>query len=209
MNIRIYIYMGTYAYTHRHKPVFTNEPATDLPDKGPSPHPIMPEISFTCQGIENLLNGLQTHKATGPDAIGATIRKATGDIIAPILQIIFQTSLNIGRVPTDWNAALVTPVFKKGSPTQPSNYRPVSLTCIISKVFERIIASNIMKHLEENNILIDLQYGFHHGRSCKTQLISLLNDLTINYDRSLQTDLIITDFAKAFDMIPHCRLLYK
>ena len=61
----------------------------------------MPEIIITCQGIENLLNGLQTHKATGPDAIGATILKATGDIIAPILQIIFQTSLNTGRVPTD------------------------------------------------------------------------------------------------------------
>ena len=191
------------------KSVFTNEPATDLPDKGPSPHPIMPEISITCQGIENLLNGLQTHKATGPDAIGATILKATGDIIAPILQIIFQTSLNTGRVPADWNAALVTPVFKKGSRTLPSNYRPVSLTCIISKVFERIIASNIMKHLEENNILNDLQYGFRHGRSCETQLISLVNDLTINYDRSLQTDLIITDFAKAFDVVPHRRLLYK
>ena len=169
----------------------------------------MPEISITCQGIENLLNGLQTHKATGPDAIGATIRKAIGDIIAPILQIIFQTSQNTGRVPTDWNAALVTPVFKKGSRTLPSNCRPVSLTCIISKVFERIIASNIMKHLEKNNILNDLQYGFRHGRSCETQLISLLNDLTINYDRSLQTDLIITDFAKAFDVVPHRRLLYK
>ena len=66
-----------------------------------------------------------------------------------------------------------------------------------------------MKHLEENNILNDLQCGFHHGRSCETQLISLLNDLTINYDRSLQTDLIITDFAKAFDVVRHRRLLYK
>ena len=66
-----------------------------------------------------------------------------------------------------------------------------------------------MNHLENNNILNDLQYGFRRGRSCKAQLISLLNDLSLSYDRSLQTDLIITDFAKAFDVVPHRRLLYK
>ena len=66
-----------------------------------------------------------------------------------------------------------------------------------------------MKHLESNNILYDLQYGFRQGGSCEAQLISLLDDLTLNYDRSLQTDLIITDFSKAFDVVPHRRLLYK
>ena len=112
------------------KSVFTNEPLSNLPDKGPSPHPTMPGISVTCQDIENLLNGLQTHKATGPDAISAKILRATSDIIAPILQIIFQTSLNTASVPADWTTALVMPIFKKGSRTLPSNYCPVSLTCI-------------------------------------------------------------------------------
>ena len=66
-----------------------------------------------------------------------------------------------------------------------------------------------MKHLESNSILYDLQYGFRQGRSCEAQLISLLDDLTLNYDKSLQTDLIITDFVKAFDVVPHHRLIYK
>ena len=101
------------------------------------------------------------------------------------------------------------PIFKKGSRTLPSNYRPVSITRITSKVFERIIACSIMKHLEKNNILNDLQHSFRQGGSCKAQLIPLLNDLTINYDRSIQTDMIITDFAKAFNVVPHQRLLYK
>ena len=75
------------------KSVFTNKPVNDLPDKSPIvliqlSHA---EISITCQGIVSLLND---HTATGPDAIGATILKATGDIITPIFQIIFQTSLN-------------------------------------------------------------------------------------------------------------------
>jgi len=66
-----------------------------------------------------------------------------------------------------------------------------------------------MRHLESNDILNDLQYDFRHGRSCEAQLTSLFNDLILNYDRSMQTDLTITDFAKAFDVVPHCRLLYK
>ena len=66
-----------------------------------------------------------------------------------------------------------------------------------------------MKHLEKNNLLNDLKHGFRQGRSCEVQLTSLLNNLTINYDRSIQTDMIITDFAKAFDVVPHQTLLYK
>ena len=92
----------------------------------------MPDIIVTSQGIENLLNGLKTHKASGPDALSATILKETSDVIAPIymyiLQVIFQISLDTGRVPADWTTAFVTPIFKKGSHTLPSNYHPVSLT---------------------------------------------------------------------------------
>ena len=91
-------------------------------------------------------------------------------------------------------------------------YLPTTaLTCITSKIFVRIIVCNIMEHLEStsNNILYDLQFSFRQGRSCEAQLISLLDDPTQNYDKSLQTDLIITDFAKAFDVVPHHRLLYK
>ena len=67
------------------KSVFTIEPVGDLPNKGPSPYPTMPNITVTSQGIENLLNGLKTHKASGPDVLSATILKETSDIIAPIL----------------------------------------------------------------------------------------------------------------------------
>ena len=129
------------------KSVFTSEPTDDLPDKGPSPYPTMPDISVITQRIKNLLNDLKIHKTSGPDTIRARILKKTSDIIAPILQIIFQISLNTGRVPTDLTTVYVTPIFKKRSHTLPSNYQPVSLICITSKIFERIIVCNIMKHL--------------------------------------------------------------
>ena len=98
---------------------------------------------------------------------------------------------------------------KQGNRQQPSNYRPISLTSIVSKLFEQIVNSNIMKHLETNNILSDHQYGFRHSRSCETLLITLLHDLSCCYDTGIQTDINFTDFAKAFDTVPHQRLLYK
>ena len=66
-----------------------------------------------------------------------------------------------------------------------------------------------MKHLGANNILSEQQYGFHHSRSCGTLLVSLLHDLSHCYDAGIQTDLIFTDFAEAFETVPHQRLLYK
>ena len=87
--------------------------------------------------------------------------------------------------------------------SNPSNYRPVSLTCIICKLFDHIIASHIMQHLEDNNILYDLQHDFRRKRSCESQLLSLVHELMHNYDNNIQSDLIQMDFAKAFDKVPH------
>jgi hypothetical protein len=88
-------------------------------------------------------------------------------------------------------------------------YRPISLTCICCKLMEHIISSNIMSHLENNKILYNLQHGFRKARSCETQLIDFIQELAKSNNCSKQTDLIIMDFAKAFDKVPHCRLRYK
>ena len=90
----------------------------------------------------------------------------------------------------------------------------MSLTCICCKTLEHIIVSNINKHLALESILADYQHGFRSQRSCETQLIQFFHDLVSNLDRALnrnhrQTDVIIMDFANAFDKVPHRRLLYK
>ena len=105
--------------------------------------------------------------------------------------------------------ANVCPVFKKGDKHDPKNYRPISLTCICCKLCEHIIASSLMKHLEDSNILYDLQHGFRSSWSCETQLISFVQDLAQSVNKNIQTDLIIMDFAKAFDKVSHRHLLYK
>ncbi|XP_069118880.1 uncharacterized protein [Argopecten irradians] len=92
---------------------FTQEQNTTIPDKGPSPHPIMPDIHITQQGIHKLLNNINPHKATGPDNIHGRILKELKDITAPILTKIFTCSLTTGTLPHDWKHANVNPIYKK------------------------------------------------------------------------------------------------
>ena len=116
--------------------------------KVPSPYASMEGITVTPNGVEKLLNNLQPDKATGPDMIPARLLKQLSAEIAPALALVFQSSLNFGRVPRDWTMIHVIPLFKKVDKSTASNYRPVSLTSICSKVREHILHSNIMDHLD-------------------------------------------------------------
>jgi len=188
---------------------FSSEANTEIPDKGPSTHPIMKNISISKKGILKLINNINPKKAVGPDNIAGKILKENADICSDILTIIYKKSMETGQVPLDWNHANVTPVYKKGDKHHPANYRPISLTCISCKLLEHVIASNMMEHLESNNILYEMQHGFRSNRSCESQIISLAHQLAQNNDKNIQTDLIIMDFAKAFDKVPHKRLIFK
>ena len=118
-------------------------------------------------------------------------------------------SLETGEIPDDWRTANVFPIFKKGEKYNPANYRPVSLTCICSKLMEHILVSNIMTHLEEHDILYQWQHCFRSKRSTKTQLLTFIHELSQNLDRKKQTDIAILDFSKTFDKVPHSRLALK
>ena len=181
--------------------LFRNTPKTKYPK--------MPEISISVSGVQKLLSNLQTGKACGPDNIKPIVLKNLSVQIAPLVTRIFKKSLDSGTVPSDWIKANVTPLFKKGDKSNPAYYRPISLTCVLCKVMEHIVASNITKHFQVNNILFHLQHGFRSKLSCETQLIGLVEDLSRNLIHGQQTDLILLDFSKAFDKVNHMKLLYK
>ena len=131
-----------------------------------------------------------------------------------MLALIYNESLAQGTVPDDCRQANVALFFKKGEKYSAANYRPLSLTCNCCKTLEHIIVSNINKHLAFESILADCQHGFRSQRSCETQLSQFYPDMISSLDgaRDLghkQTDVIIMDFANAFDKIPHKRVLYK
>ena len=169
----------------------------------------MPEINISENGLMKLLQNLKPGKAAGPDKLKPLLLRELREEIAPIIQIIFDRSLKTGKLPADWMKANVMPVFKKGDKSLAANYRPISLTCILCKVLEHILASNIVKHLDGQGILYDLQHGFREKRSCETQLIMLIEDLARNASVGKQTDIILLDFSMAFDKVNHSKLLWK
>ena len=159
--------------------------------------------------MQNLLESLDVAKAPGPDGIPTRILKLCAAEIAPILTVIFVLSLSSGQIPKDWLTANITPVFKKGDRGDPSNYRPILLTSVCCKILEHIIHRYIMKHLNANRILDTNQFGFRVGHSCEQQLISMIEEIQSAMDCRRQVDVIFLDFQKAFDTVPHQRLLKK
>jgi hypothetical protein len=117
--------------------------------------------------------------------------------------------LESGILPGDWKTAEVTALFKKGSKQDPGNYRPVSLTCIVCKVLESVVRDAVVNHFTENNLYTDCQHGFRRKRSCVTQLLQVMEDFTSLMDQGEDFDIVYCDFKKAFDSVPHERLLVK
>ena len=102
-----------------------------------------------------------------------------------------------------------SPIFKKGTKGEPGNYRPVSLTSIPCKIFESILKDSIMDHLQDQKLIKDSQHGFMPGRSCATNLVLFQDKLTKIMDQGKSADIFYLDFAKAFDKVPHKRLVQK
>ena len=148
-------------------------------------------------GVLKLLSNLKPDKAAGPDSIKPIVLKQLKTEIAPVICLLFKKTLQMGQLPAAGKKVQVFALFKKGDKTEPSNYRPISLTCILLKVMEHIIiAFNLSKHLNKHNIIYELQHGFHEKRSCETKLIQLVEDLGRQLSLGKKTDLILLDLAK-------------
>ena len=107
-------------------------------------------IKIEAAGVEKLLSEIKPHKACGPDEIPNLVLKTCAKSLAPGVAALFQKSLDSGMLPKDWKDANVTPVFKKGDRHAPENYRPVSLTSVLSKVLEHIVCHSLHAHFEEH-----------------------------------------------------------
>jgi len=122
--------------------------------------------------------------------------------LCDMLACLFSASFDQSTVPLDWKVARVRPIHKAGNKTDPSNYRPISLTSQCSKLFEHIITKHIVSYLEENNILSPQQHGFRSRYSTVTQLVEFDYDIVSALNRRNYVHAIFLDFAKAFDRVP-------
>ena len=191
------------------KSVFTKATDNTLPKTKIQAKTDISPIKIEQKDLEKLLRQVNPNKASGPDIIPNRILKECAEPIAPILQTILQQSLDTGDLPKDWRDANISSIFTKGDKHLPENYRHVSLTSVTSKILEHIICRHMLKHLEKNKILTNLNHGFRSGYSCETQLLTTINDFLQEHDIGHQIDVAILDFSKAFDTVPHSKLLHN
>ena len=163
--------------------------------------------TFHFDEVVDILRKLDASKATGPDNIDGIVLKKCHKSLAYPLVLIFNKVFDEGSIPTEWKNANVVPVHKKGDKSNVENYRPISLTCLIMKVFEKLVRERLYRACLEK--VTPHQHGFVPLKSCTTQLIEFNCELAINLNQHLQTDIIYFDFQKAFDSVSHDVILEK
>ena len=159
--------------------------------------------------VTKLLKELKPHKSPGPDGIHPLILKNCADTLAISICKIFNMSFSLGKIPDCWKQADIIPLHKKGAKNNCKNYRPVSLTSILCKVCEKIARQHLEEFWITKDIFISNQFGFMKGKSCLSQLLTVFHDWAHNRNSGLPTDVVFLDFTKAFDSVPHERLLLK
>jgi hypothetical protein len=194
--------------------VFTTEDRTTIPDpiqmfKGSVVQEGVLGIKISRGMVEKKLVELKVGKCPGLDGIHPKMLFELRKEISEPLAKLFNDSLESGVVPADWKDAAVTPLFKNGKKSDVQNYRPISLTSLVGKIMESILKDVIMEHLEKHDLVRDSQHGFMRGKSCLTNLLEFLEDVTLNIDEGRPVDVIYLDFSKAFDKVPYQRLFRK
>ena len=192
------------------KSVFTvdSDENRDNTIEGPTVPPL-PDLEITLKGVKLLLRGIDPKKAAGPDEVPCRILCTLSDELAPAFTMLFQRSYEHAVMPDVWSTAWITPVFKKGAKFDAANYRPVSLTCVPCKLLEHIIVSHMRGHIDRWSLVHPNQHGFTKKRHCESQLIMTTHDLLSRLDKKDMVDVAVLDFSKAFDTVPHRRLMNK
>ena len=190
--------------------VFTTEPDGDIPQ--------IPTINLSNEmevlvireeNVKEILSGLNSGKSCGPDGIHPRLLQELSDILCTPLTKLFNKSLSLGKLPNEWKEGRISAIFKKGSRKIAGNYRPISLTSIVCKTMEHCVRNHIVNHMTINNLFSNQQYGFIRGRSTVLQMLNVMDVWTKAMDKGDSIDTVYLDFTKAFDKVPHNRLMSK
>ena len=194
--------------------VFSDPSATNIDsalfEKPPILTPFDEEmLQFSVEDIIDAIDDIKPSAAAVPDDLPVSLLRNCKHSLAEPIHLIWSHSMATGQVPEFYKVSHVAPLHKKGSRALPSNYRPISLTSHIIKIYERILRKQMVKHLESNNLLCKKQHGFRSGKSCLTQLLHHFDDIMDSLANGADTDAIYLDYAKAFDKVDHKLLLKK
>ena len=181
-----------------------NPPTTTDP-----PIATLSNIHITPQDVIDALSKVDPSKACGPDLISPRLLKEALHELSVPLSTFFNLLLLKSYFPKDWKKANCTPIFKKADPSDPSNYRPISLLSCIGKVMECCVHKYLYNHLINHNLLSPYQSGFVAGDSTTNQLVLLYNEFCKGLDEGKEVRLVFSDISKAFDRVWHSGLLQK
>ena len=159
--------------------------------------------------ITKQLKSLKRNKSAGIDGFPPGMLKDCHKIISQPLRHIINLSLNSGIVPSSWKIAKVVPIYKKGTTTDPANYRPISVLPVLSKVLEKAVHCQLMDYLEDENLLTDRQFGYRRKRSTNLATTLLLDSIKMQVGKGLLVGATFIDLSKAFDTISHAKILDK
>jgi Reverse transcriptase (RNA-dependent DNA polymerase) len=169
------------------------------------------DFKITPGEVKNLMQSIKQNAAMGPDKIPANVLKNCSVALSSSLAALFTLSLKTGELPHEWKAANVTPIHKDGEKSKVKNYRPISVTSLVGKILEKHVRDRTADFLNQQKVFPDNQHGFRTGRSCTTMLLKTFEEWTVILDKKSGTHIhaIFLDWAKAFDKVPHERLLSK
>jgi hypothetical protein len=166
-------------------------------------------INLNPETLKKVMDSLKINKSPGPDGVHPRTLYELRDILCRPLSIIFNTSLCMQELPKDWKIANVTAIYKKGSKKVAGNYRPVSLTSIVCKLMETVVRDVLVDYMKNNGLFSERQFGFINGRSTVLQLLQVIDKWVNILDEGGCIDVVYCDFMKAFDKVPHIRLIEK
>ena len=148
-------------------------------------------------GIDNLKNG----KAAGPDGIVGEILKSSSHALLPFLTRFCEYIFEVGIFPFDWAKSILVPIFKKGCPNNTDNYRGISLSSIVSKVYTHILGERITNWTESDNIILEEQAGFRKSYSTVDHIFTLFAMVQSQFQKNRKLYVAFVDFRKAFDFV--------
>ena len=173
-----------------------------LPDFPTQTNTLLETIEITPSKVASVISDRDPSKATGPDGIPVILFQMCSPELSPILSKLFKKCMSESCFPGTWKQPSVIPVFKNcGERSDPRNYRPISLLPIISKIFETLINTSIVNHLNSQNLFSDYQYGFRSGRSTADILTVINERIYRSLNASGETRAVALDISKAFDKV--------
>jgi hypothetical protein len=176
--------------------------------QAPNPSFILSSISVSLEKVSRLVASTKPSLKPGPDGLPPAMLLHGNDI--PILLLnIYNLSLNESHFPSKWKQSVIFPRYKGGSKADLNNYRPINHTPAVAKVLERIVNESLIEFMISHSLIHPSQYGFIKNRSCTTCQFDFLNYVTESIDKGLALIILFLDMRKAFDRVPHKRLLNK